>query len=90
MKKSDLDQPATKRDIKRALLATEKRIVDGVSENINQALQLVADQFTAQNKILATKADKTDITRLENKLDPTIDAVDDHNVRIRQLETKTA
>ena len=54
-----------------------------VGEIVGAALQLIANQFDAINIIMASKVD---ITRLENKLNPTLDAVDDHSVRIKRLE----
>jgi hypothetical protein len=51
---------------------------------ITTALQLVFERFDTVETDMATK---DDITRLENKLDSTIDTVDDHAMRLRALET---
>ncbi len=64
----------------------KRDIEEIVAELLVGALQVIADLFTQQNETMATKAD---ITRIENKLDPTIDAVDDHSTRIKRLEART-
>jgi len=61
-----------------------------VGEIVGAALQLIASQFDEVHGELSTKADKADINRLENKLDPTIDQVDDHSIRLKRLETAAA
>ena len=58
----DDNQPATRSDVREI-------VGEVVGDIVGSALQLISDQ-------LATKADKSDIVRLENKLNPTIDAVD--------------
>jgi hypothetical protein len=54
-----------------------------VGEIVGTALQLISDQLSA-------KADKADITRLENKLDATIDNTDEHSKDIRALKARFA
>lgn len=64
----------------------ERRIVDGISQNFSDVLNLIAGQFEAQNKLLAMKADKADMTRLENKLNSSLDMIDDLNLMVRKLK----
>ena len=66
---NDDSQPATRVDVREIVGEVVGRIV-------GSALQLISDQ-------LATKADKSDIVRLENKLDTTIKNVDNLNANWR-------
>ncbi len=66
----DDHQPATRSDVREI-------VGEVVGEIVGSALQLISEQ-------LATKADKSDIVRLENKLDPTIDSVDNLKTKWRQ------
>ena len=74
MKQSSNDnQPATRGDVREIVTELVGEIV---GEIVGSALQLISDQ-------LATKADKSDIVRLENKLDATIENVDNLNSKWR-------
>jgi tetrahydromethanopterin S-methyltransferase subunit G len=93
MKKQDDNQPATRRDVEEI-----------VGEVVGQALQVVADQFEAQNKRIDKLFDKIEkrldehdrrfdaidkrFDRLERKLDGTIARVDSHETRIGLLEKR--
>lgn len=88
-------EPATKQDV-------EEIVGRVVGEIVGSALQLISDQFDGQNKQIAelqattkelqatTKELQATTNRIENKLDPTIDQVDDHEVRLKRLESKAA
>ncbi len=71
-------QTTTKQDmhnLKAELQAANKHDLNALEGRIaklfSDGLQLIADQFDKQNKILATKADKSDVARLERKLTAT-------------------
>ena len=65
----DDSQPVTRGDVREI-------VGEVVGEIVGSALQLISDQ-------LVTKADKSDIVRLENKLDSTIENVDNLNANWR-------
>ncbi len=59
-----------------------------VGEIVGAALQLIAGQFDEMNRIMATKAEKSDIARLENKIDATVNLVDDHSGHLRKFKSQ--
>ena len=65
----DDSQPVTRGDVREI-------VGEVVGEIVGSALQLISEQ-------LVTKADKSDIVRLENKLDYTIENVDNLNANWR-------
>lgn len=88
---SDLDQPATKRD----LVDLEKRITNSIGGIIADALQLISNRFDHQDRAHAElKAEVAEAqaiaVRTENKLDATMTIVDDHSKQLRQLQAKLA
>jgi len=78
MQKDD-DQPATRGDVREI-------VGEVVGEIVGTALQLISEQLaTKADKADVDKlAEKADIARLENKLTPTIDDVDDLKAKWRQ------
>lgn len=83
MKIQNQDQLATKHNV-------EEIVGRVVGEIVVAALQLIANQFDDIRTVLATKADKADITRLEHKLDATVDVVTDHSKQLSQLKIQLA
>ena len=75
------NQSLIKRDI-------EEIVGRVVGEIVGAALQLIANQFDEMRRVIEPKADKSDITRLENKIDATVDLVDDHNRQLRQMRAR--
>lgn len=80
----------------KALSASEKRmekrmermIGQVVGEIVGDALQLISERFDKQDKEITALRDTTN--RIENKLDATADKVDDHENRLKKLETASS
>lgn len=92
---SDLDQPATKRDLVDLEKRLEKRITNSIGGIITDALQLISNRFDQQDrahaelKVEVAEAQAIAV-RTENKLDATMTIVDDHSKQLRQLQAKLA
>jgi len=66
-----------------------------VGEIVGEAMQLISERFDKQDKVINGVQVKVDdmqatLNRVENKLDATADKVDDHEIRLQQLEHKIA
>jgi ubiquinone biosynthesis protein UbiJ len=93
------NEPATKQDVEETV---QKVVGDVVGSIVGDAVQLISEQFNNQNqkigelghKIgeLGHKIGELDATtnRIENKLDATIDQVDNHEVQLKRLQHKAA
>lgn len=93
MKQNDDDLPVTQRDLRLSMKEFKSEIIKDMMKEVESLFstftQLIFERFDLQDAELAKKADKTDIARIENKLDATIDQVDDHEGRIDKLESQT-
>jgi hypothetical protein len=81
--KADLKQFATKADLQQFATKDDFKRLENL---LHTAIDMIFKRFDVVDEELAKKADKADIARIENKLDPTIDRVDDHERRIKKLE----
>ena len=72
MNKNSQNQLVTKHDV-------EQIVGRVVGEIVGTALHLIANQFNDMHKVMATK---TDIARLEHKLDAVIDVVADRSKQL--------
>ncbi len=61
-----------------------------VGEIVSAAFQLIAQQFDEVRAELAGKADKTDIVRLEQKIDDNTDKTDDLTEQWHKFQAKLA
>lgn len=87
----DMSQYVTKAELRQELRLfgadlerrLERRIVDSLTEVISTAMQSISEAYERHD----SRLDKHEaaLTRIENKLDATIDKVDDHEVRLRKL-----
>lgn len=85
------DDAVSKKDLATLQSAIKKDIEEVVSGAVQEVLGVVAEEFSKRDK----KLDKIDVieatvNRTENKLDATVDHVDDLEVRIKHLEHKNA
>jgi hypothetical protein len=71
--------------------ATRQDVEDIVSGAVQEVLGAMSDQFAKRDKKINKIDDIGDVvSRIENKLDPTIEQVDDHEARIKLLEQQPA
>lgn len=83
---SKKDELATKNDV-------EEIVGRVVGEIVSDALQLISERFEKQDGVLAqhsgTLAEHSaTLNRVENKLNATVDLVDEHSQQIKQLKVK--
>lgn len=91
-KQKDDQQSATRQDVKDIVTKVVSEIVGDVAQ---QTMGVISKEFTSVKKdIFGLKQDVKDLkattNRIENKLDGTVDKVDDHEVRIKRLEKQPA
>ena len=90
MKHSDNNQPVTNKQLHAFMKDLRKDLMKDIEAMFATFGQMIFERFDMQDAELAKKADKTDIARIENKLDATVDKVDNHQTRIKKLEPKPA
>ena len=71
------------------LMQNKFRAIHEEFRSVHEEFTTVHEEFTTVHEILETKADKTDITRLENKFEGRIERVED-NMRIVKTTLKLA
>lgn len=73
--------------VKKEISASEKRLKEEISTSASKVLGDIG-QFMEDNlfPMIDEKADKTDIDRLERKLDRFIDTIYEHESRIKDVE----
>ena len=76
MNTADQSKPVTKSDI------------SNLEKLLNTAVNMIFERFDSQDTEIAEV--KASNVRIENKLDPTINQVDDHENRISKLEPAVA
>jgi hypothetical protein len=85
---SKKSEPATKEDVRQI-------VSEVVGEVASEILTVMAEKFGEVDSRLDSMEGRLDsmgasINRLENILRPTADKVDDHEVRLRRLESRPA
>lgn len=74
--------------LKEEILNSGKRIIDNIGNFMEETLlPMINERFNAVEEELDTKADKTDIDRIERKLDRLVDTDLDHEHRIKDIES---
>ena len=83
---NDSTQLITKSLLKSEINVSEERLAKMLSDGF----QMIAEQFDKQNKILATKADKRDLARLERSLTATITITNENAKTLNKLKRAMA